>query len=120
MANTRRPGGLTPIKPESFTILLTLLSGPRHGYAILQAAKEDAGAHGDLQPGSLYRLLARLLDTHLVEELTADEVPADADSRRRYYRITPLGREVVAAESERMAALVASARRHLARAEGDL
>jgi len=110
---------LLPLKAEAFTVLLALLDAPRHGYAILQAAEEDGGYSGDLQPGSLYRLLARLLDTGLVAELSDDEVPADADSRRRYYRVTALGREVVAAESERMASLVESARRRLAGAGGD-
>jgi len=111
---------LIPMKPEAFTVLLTLLHEPGHGYGILQAAKADPGARGDLQPGSLYRLLARLLDAHLVAELPASEVPEGADTRRRYYRITNLGRQVVAAESERMAALVDSARRRLAGVEGEL
>ncbi len=111
---------LIPMKPEAFTVLLTLLHEPGHGYAILQAAKADPGARGDLQPGSLYRLLARLLDADLVAELPASEVPGDADTRRRYYRITALGRAAVEAESERMAALVDTARRRLVGAGSDL
>ena len=110
---------LIPMKPEAFTVLLTLLDEPGHGYAILQAAKADPGARGDLQPGSLYRLLARLLDSGLVAEVPTSEVPAGADTRRRYYRITALGRAAVEAESERMAALVDSARRRLLGAGGE-
>ena len=108
-----------PLKPEAFSILLALLDGPRHGYAILQATAEEPGPRGDLQPGSLYRLLARLLDGGLVAELAADEVPAGADSRRRYYRVTDAGRQAVALESERMAALVDAARRRLADTGGE-
>lgn len=119
MVTVPRPEELIPLKPESLTILLTLLDAPRHGYAILQAAEQAPGARGDLQPGSLYRLLARLLDAGLVAELADHEIPDDADSRRRYYRVTELGRDVVTAESERMAALVDAARRRLAAAEGE-
>ena len=111
---------LIPMKPEAFTVLLTLLDEPGHGYAILQAAKADPGSRGDLQPGSLYRLLARLLDADLVAELPASEVPDDADTRRRYYSITALGRAAVEAESERMAALVDTARSRLVGAGGDV
>ncbi len=102
------------MKPEAFTILLTLLDGPQHGYAILQRAQADPAARGVLQPGSLYRILARLLEAGLVAELSSADVPADADSRRRYYRVTDDGRHVMAAESERMAALAATAQQRLA------
>jgi len=111
---------LIPMKPEAFTVLLTLLEEPGHGYAILQAAKANAAARGDLQPGSLYRLLARLLDSGLVAEVPPDDVPVGADVRRRYYQITDLGRAAVEAESDRMAALVDSARRHLVGAGGEV
>jgi len=120
LTHTERLRDLIPMKPEAFTVLLTLLEEPGHGYAILQAAKADPGARGDLQPGSLYRLLARLLDTGLVAEVPASEVPEDADTRRRYYSITALGRAAVEAESERMATLVNTARRRLVGADGDL
>ncbi len=120
MTSAERLRSLIPMKPEAFTVLLTLLDEPGHGYAILQAAKANPGARGDLQPGSLYRLLARLLDSGLVAEVPPTEVPEDADTRRRYYRITALGREAVEAESERMAALVDSARRRLVGAGGEV
>jgi DNA-binding PadR family transcriptional regulator len=118
---TTKPSmNVIPMKPETLTVLLALLEGPRHGYAILTAAQADPGARGELQPGSLYRLLARLLDNGLVAELEAEEAPEDADSRRRYYRITALGRDAVVAESDRMQAMVESARRRLRSAGGDL
>lgn len=103
------PRLLLPLKPDALTILLTLLGGDAHGYAFLQAADGGFGRRGQLQPGSLYRLLGEMLEAGLVERLD-DRASADQDSRRRYYRITTFGRAVAAAESRRMADLVRVAR----------
>jgi DNA-binding PadR family transcriptional regulator len=100
----------SPLKPDAFVVLLVLLQGERHGYAIMQEALTQSGSRIDLRAGVLYRLLARLLREGLVAE-SARRPAADADDeRRRYYRITPLGRRVMAAEAERMASLAAAAR----------
>lgn len=103
---------LLPLKPDVFTILLTLLEGDTHGYAMLKAADERDVHRGNLQPGSLYRLLRQMLDTGIVEELDRRQLPDGSDERRRYYRITSFGREVAAAESRRMASLLRISRRH--------
>ena len=103
---------LLPLKPDVFTILLTLLEGDAHGYAMLKAASDRGGRLGDLQPGSLYRLLRQMLDAGLVEELDRRMLPDGSDERRRYYRITAYGRDVAAAESRRMASLLRISRRH--------
>jgi DNA-binding PadR family transcriptional regulator len=101
---------LSPLKPDAFFVLLVLLQGERHGYAIMQEALKQSGSRVDLRAGVLYRLLARLLREGLVAEC-ARRPAADADDeRRRYYRITSLGRRVMAAEAERMASLAAAAR----------
>jgi DNA-binding PadR family transcriptional regulator len=101
---------VTPLKPDAFFVLLVLLQGERHGYAIMQEALKKSGSRVDLRAGVLYRLLARLLRDGLVAE-SARRPAADADDeRRRYYRITPLGRRAMAAEAERMASLAAAAR----------
>jgi DNA-binding PadR family transcriptional regulator len=63
-----------------------------------------------LRPGSLYRALNRLLEDGLVQELDERPDPAVDDERRRYYRLTPLGRRVAAAEAARLEAQVRSAR----------
>lgn len=102
---------LLPLKPDVFTVLLALAEGDAHGYAIMQAAEARSGTRGALQPGSLYRLLRNMLDGDLVQELDRHEVPDGSDERRRYYRITPFGRTVAAAESRRMAELVQVSRR---------
>ena len=100
----------TPLKPDAFFVLLVLLQGERHGYAIMQEALNQSERRVDLPAGVLYRLLARLLREGLVVE-SARRPAADADDeRRRYYRITPLGRRVMAAEAERLASMAAAAR----------
>ena len=98
-----------PLTPISFEILLALTDGDRHGYAILQAVEARLGSRLPLRTGTMYRALARLLDEGLI-----DEVPgaADADDRRRTYRITAEGRRVARADAERLADQVAAARAH--------
>jgi len=116
MASRPDPASFLPLKPDVFTILLVLLEGDAHGYRMIKAAEERAGRMGQLQPGALYRLLKQMLDSDLVQEVS----PADGahDERRRYYRITPFGREVAQAEAERMAELVGLSRKHRLIEEG--
>ena len=101
-----------PLRPIEFHVLLALAGDERHGYAILQevAAMTD----GELQPepGTLYRALHRMLKDGWVAE-SARRPAADLDDeRRRYYRLTPVGRRVASAEAERLSRLVAVARAH--------
>ncbi len=118
MSGPRDPAVFLPLKPDVFAILLVLLEGDAHGYRMIKAAEERAGRKGQLQPGALYRLLRQMLDQDLVREV---EAPAagERDERRRYYRITPFGREVAEAEAERMAELVSLSRRHRLIKEGE-
>ena len=111
MTTVANPESLLPLKPEVFTILLVLLEGDAHGYAMIKAAQEHGGPPGQLQPGSLYRLLKQMLEAELVTEVPAEQVAAGGDERRRTYRVTDFGREVAAAESRRMALLVRDSRR---------
>ena len=103
-----------PLKPDEFCVLLVLLHGDRHGYAIMQEAAERSNGRIELRAGVLYRLLARLLREGLVAESQRRPAADADDERRRYYRITPLGRRAIAADAERMAALVAAAQAALA------
>ncbi len=97
-----------PLTPLSFEILLALLDGERHGYAILQALESRLSPTLPLRTGTLYRALSRLLDEGLIEPSGADAT----DERRRYYRITARGRKIARAEAERLSDQVAAARRH--------
>jgi DNA-binding PadR family transcriptional regulator len=96
-----------PLTSVVFDILITLASGDRHGYSILTDIRERTGAA--LRPGSLYRALNRLLDDGLIEELGERPDPAVDDERRRYYRMTPLGRRVAALETTRLDAQIRAA-----------
>ena len=102
----RPPDSLLPLTPLSFEILLALLDGDRHGYAILQAVEARLGRVLPLRTGPLYRALARLLDEGLID----DAPGVEASDRRRTYRITTLGRKIARADAERLADQVAAAR----------
>jgi DNA-binding PadR family transcriptional regulator len=108
-----------PLSPAAFCILLALKDGEKHGYAILREVAEQSAHAVKLLPGTLYNLLKRMLDDGWIEEL---EQPSDSipnDERRRYYRLTGIGEEVVRLEAERLAGLVRAARKRglLARRE---
>ena len=106
-ADAERPEGHLPLSPIAFEILMSLAEGDRHGYAILRSVEERTGT--GLHAGTLYRALARLVDAALLEEL--EEAPdPETDERRRYYRLTRLGRRVAAAEARRLEEQVGTAR----------
>ena len=88
-----------PLKPADFHILLALLDRERHGYEIMKEVERESRNTVRLEVGTLYRILARLLDDGLLQE-------AGGDGRRRNYKLTALGRRVVKAEAERLAGVV--------------
>jgi DNA-binding PadR family transcriptional regulator len=102
------PETFLPLSSVVFEILVSLASADRHGYQILTDVRERSGEI--IRPGSLYRALARLLDEGLVEELDERPDPALDDERRRYYRLSTLGRQVASAEAARLDAQVRHAR----------
>ena len=97
------------LRPLEYHVLLALLDGPQYGYAIKSAVVEDSGGAQSPGPGSLYRVLARLLRQGLVVEQDAPEDgPAHPGLSRRYYELSSAGRRAVARESrelQRVAAL---------------
>ena len=97
---------MSSLKPEVFHILLALMDGERHGYAIMNDVAERTGGEISLLPGVLYRHLHRLLDGGMIEELDRRSIPEGTDERRRYYRITDDGLAAARAETLRMAKLV--------------
>ena len=106
----RQPDEPAQISPQVFHILLALAAGDQHGYAIMQdvAGRTDGAIR--LSPGTLYGSIKRMLDQGFVIELRERERPRDDDERRRYYRLTTLGRKAVLAESGRMENLLKQAR----------
>jgi DNA-binding PadR family transcriptional regulator len=103
---------LLPLQPTTFHILLALLEGERHGYAIAQDVAERTGGDLRLSAGTLYRSLHRMLDQGLVVESVRRPARAIDDERRRYYRLTAFGKAVARADAARLSQLVRYARSH--------
>jgi DNA-binding PadR family transcriptional regulator len=104
-----RPETFIPLTPVAFEIMLALADGERHGYSILQEVETRSAGAVSLHAGTLYRALARLLESELIEELNSPD-PKNDDERRRYYRLTTRGVAVARAEIERLEGQLAAAR----------
>lgn len=100
-----KPNG--PLTPAVFHILLALYGRERHGYDVMQQVKEDSRGQVKMGPGTLYGSLDRMIAAGLVIEGNKQ------DPRRIYYKLTALGQTALRAESERLSALAATARRQL-------
>ena len=103
-----------PLTPPVFHILLALAEEERHGYGIMQDVAQQTGGALQLGPGTLYGCLKRMVAAGLVEECDERPDPALDDERRRYYRMTPLGKKLVRAEAQRLAGAVTVAMTRLA------
>lgn len=99
-----------PLTPALFHVLLALAEEDRHGYAILKEVELRTQGEVRLSTGTLYGIMKRLLSDGLISELRHRPAPSQDDERRRYYRLTPLGRAVAQAEAARMEKVVALAR----------
>jgi DNA-binding PadR family transcriptional regulator len=108
-----------PLKAHWFHVLLSLADQEQHGYGIMQEVLQRTGGKVRLWPATLYGTLKRLMDEELIEESGDRPAPELDDARRRYYRLTRLGRRVLAAESARLEELVRviHSKRGLARRE---
>ncbi len=103
-----RPEDFLPLKPATFLVLVVLAAQELHGYGIKKEVGKRSAGRIDMEPGMLYRLMARLVAQGLIAEADRRQVDEEGDERRRYYRITDLGREVVEAEAARMVHLADS------------
>jgi DNA-binding PadR family transcriptional regulator len=99
-----------PLTPAMFHVLLALAADDLHGYAILKEVELRTNGKVQLSTGTLYGIIKRLLADGLIAELRSRPAASQDDERRRYYRLTPRGREIAAAEAERMNEVVAIAR----------
>jgi DNA-binding PadR family transcriptional regulator len=100
-----------PLAPAALHILLSLAADDLHGYAIMQDVARQSEGKYRLGPGTLYDNLQKLIQRQWVEEL--GQRSGDDDPRRRYYRLSSLGRRVLAAETTRLATVVREARLRL-------
>ena len=105
-----QPEDFLPLPGDTFDVLVSLADEDRHGYAILQEIAQRTGGRFRLSPSTLYAVIKRLLESALIEELSERPDPARDDERRRYYRLTTLGRRVARAEAARLTRLLTDAR----------
>ncbi len=103
---------MAALTPQAFHILIALADRDQHGYGIMQDVAARTGGKLRLSAGTLYGLVKRLLEDGLIVELRESQRPEKSqdDERRRYYRLTPLGRKAAKAEVNRMAELLEQAR----------
>src|ERR1700719_848092 len=99
-----------PLKSHWFHIMLTLASGEQHGYGIMQEVLNRTTGKVRLWPATLYGSIKRLIEADLIEESDERPAPEFDDARRRYYRLTALGKRVLDAECERLQELVRTIR----------
>ena len=97
-----------PLSPQVFQVLLSLHGEPQHGYAIIQDVRARTKDEMRLTASTLYDALARLVDQGLIEEVNPPIGTSDA--RRRFYGLTPLGRDVAKLEVRRLEQLIEMAR----------
>jgi DNA-binding PadR family transcriptional regulator len=99
-----------PLTPAVFHVLLALAEGKLHGYAIAKTVTQQTEGEVRMGPGTLYGTLQRLLDQGWV---AVSDNPEGVDERRRYYRLTGLGRRALEADVQRMDGLVRTARAYV-------
>ncbi|HVT59743.1 MAG TPA: PadR family transcriptional regulator [Thermoanaerobaculia bacterium] len=105
-----QPEDFLPLHRDTFQILVALADRDRHGYSILRDVEARTEGKVRLSPSTLYASIRRLLDSGLIAELAERPDPGHDDERRRYYRLTSLGRQVAMAEARRLDRLLADAR----------
>jgi DNA-binding PadR family transcriptional regulator len=105
----RDPHAMLPLTPAVFHILLTLSSGPLHGYRIMQEVERLTDGQMSLGQGTLYRSTERMLSDGLIEETDDSQDKESFDARRRTYRLTTFGVTVAQAESARLMRLMVAA-----------
>ena len=114
------PPSATSMSTLEYHVLLSMADGPQYGYAIKEAIEADSG--GSLQPraGTLYRVIARLISQGAVAEAEpTEEDPPHPGLTRKYYGLTPSGREALALQAGRLKHAVGLAEKRLGLAEGN-
>jgi DNA-binding PadR family transcriptional regulator len=97
----RQQPAASPLTPAVFHILLVLATGEKHGYEIMKQVKNDSRGRVTMGSGTLYGSIKRMLAARLIEETGERVAPGGDDERRRYYRLTDLGRDTLLAELQR-------------------
>ena len=109
METTVRPDRIPPLSRTAMHVLIAIGPEERHGYAIMHEIERMTEGATRLGPGGIYTTIRRLLDDGLIEESDERPDPELDDQRRRYYRLTAVGRAVATAEVRRLETLVRAA-----------
>ena len=109
-ASTQSPQDHLPLTPAVFNILMALADGEKHGYGIMLEVEANTSGMVPMGPGTLYGSIKRMLKANLIEE--SDDRPDSEldDERRRYYRLTGAGEQVLRLEAKRLASQVSMAK----------
>lgn len=99
-----------PLTPAVFHILLSLADGEKHGYGIMKNVELQTKGGIKMGPGTMYGTIKRMLAAGLIEETEDRPDPELDDERRRYYRLTAVGRKVAVAETQRLTQVLKIAR----------
>ena len=112
MAQRRKPDlqDYLPLSAAVLHVLLALADGDKHGYAIIKEVRRRTSGDVELGASSLYSVLKRMTADGFVHETDERPDPALDDERRRYYRLSPLGRDIAVAELRRLESLLVQAR----------
>lgn len=110
MVDSKERDARSALSAQVFQILLSLLDGEMHGYALIQDIRRRTDGEVVLTASTLYAAVKRLLSSEWIEEVELETPPADHDERRRYYRITARGRNAARTEAQRLERLTAMAR----------
>jgi DNA-binding PadR family transcriptional regulator len=110
VGKARGPDEYLPLSPAMLDIVVALGEEELHGYGIMQEVRRRSDGQRRLAPGTLYRSLRQMQERGLIAEAEGRPNPDLDDERRRYYRLTDLGKKVAAAEIERLEGLVRAAR----------
>ena len=106
----QEPEEFLPLTPAVFNILLALADGEKHGYGIMLEVEANTNSQVQMGPGTLYGSIKRMHKSNLIEESYERADPQMDDQRRRYYRLTDLGRRTLRMEAERLASQIRVAR----------
>lgn len=112
----QRPAGPKPapgVKSRLYYVMLAMADEARHGLAVARDVQRLSDGTVRLWPATLYGALDELVDRGWIQEL--DDHPADQSEKKRFYTLTPAGRQALAEETDRLAALVRVARTRLRR-----
>ena len=103
------PGDFLPLTALDYQVLVVLAGRPLHGYGIVQATERAFPDQPAVDVGSLYRIISRMEDGGLIDEVARPANVAASGRKRRFYALTELGAAVLRAETERVRSLLATA-----------